>query len=1806
MRSFDYLSLRATFVFAGLFLAASAEARVKTGTYTGNGTANSVIAGVGFTPAVVIVKGNDSDGGNDDLTSAVLKSATMTGGLAKPLKGDQGLLGNLILTLDADGFTVGSDRRVNAIGIQFHYVAFDASPNLSLGTYTGNGGSLSVLGVPFNPDYLILMEAGPSRAMHHSYHWNQSFSFDAEGSFNNAVLSFDPNGFTVGNSTHVNESTRTYHYVAWREVPGQMRVSWYFGNDVDNRSIATGFRPEYVMVRVINSSSEAVQRFSSMTGDSSLNFKNAVSPDLIQALQTSGFQVGIDNRVNNNGDYYFFAAFGNDPAPGLTTTEAAGTLTVTAPDYFDMTFSTSAGGGVQQFHDLTSGPNNNLDLAGGESVMKALFFDTMAFGGNWYNTGQNDVEPEIDLLEATPTRVRVRQEAFYQREGGNTLIAGVKGLGDYTIYPSGRMALRWDRRTTSSVTNQLSQMGLAVHKRNSQELSVWSAWSETAALPSPGGPGTDLFVMAGTDDIAYGTYTDFLQILYRRWTAADSTKWFQAPNNGIEWGIAVWEEANGQTLPPLERWDSMIHFKPTDFVDRTDVNVVARRDDYRSPDPLAIAVGSGWNENTADADFFNESEGAYTLNLDDAAGLTFDMNGSVIPRRQPFFKIRQWRSLQTPTVVTLEGAPLTAGLDYRADVKPLSRAQLALELLWHSTLDSPAAVTNPDVGSPGAVNGGTNFAPARYGNGASLSTPDSNVSFPAPGNLRVNRGAVELWYLPTYYYADGMARRIWSYFVDASNYFRLTKEAASNNLAFEIFTGGVLTKVSVTPANYGWLDHEWVHIRVTWDDTLPIGTQARIFVNRVEPPHIDPSTDYNSAGMPTSGTVLIGGDGTLSADGVIDEFHVYGGPASTTDLAHGGLTTNAFEFLATAIRDFGLPLAAVDGLDRGAYLYFGADSPFRGLNATFSVAGAGTMNLAWEYWNGSRWADLESGTGFTDETNHFTRDGSIYWTSDPSGWSEVSVDGDADLFTVRAHLASGSYVTTPVEKEIRTDILLFQYAKDVTSAARTFSFGVPPAFDVSISSGVNQSFPVGTPIPVSPAPIAVTDLLGGSITPADDIRIRIPAVFPLRWDASVLSASLAGSAAAKVNPTLKPYEDLDQTLVLDVVATFTAGDQLLISGLGLEGFLHPAAADNLELEVDDDGSVAAFDDRTITITAGAGPNLSSFDNQLFIVGQTPTPAQTLYVTEGVGGGVLTAGNDFTIEIPALFPMEWDNVTTVSLSGPGASRVSATVTYVSTRIALFDVTANFAPGEYVVIDGLRFKNFSTPSPVDNLRLHSPPVTGVDADDKTIRVEGFADAPFFTARATDSQVRLEWVNPYFGACLNVHLVRNDLSFPANPTDGVPVHSPVCVPGQKVLFDDNAGLFNDTTYFYALFVEHAPLQYTPGKLVKARPFDTSGRVKWAYSTGASSMAPPGLRFFGGNAFVYAASNDNILHAVDGGENGGSWPSGWTPYLIGAPAQARPPVLGFTVGSALQGVALLGSQNGSIHAVNADSGAPEWVETIATMVQAAPAGNFKGFDPGALDFVLVGTRNSSAANALVALDVNTGLPQWSFTNSAPQNGDGLGIGIISASASVHYATKRVFFASRARSGGSSDTVWAVDFAANPPQRLWSTPIGNVDGSPVLVGNVLYVGTNSGELFALDAETGDVNWSRPLGNGAIKGFVFPNFGTGDLFLSTNSKIWSVSDDGGSSSVNLGWPVTDSDVPSPSTPIVIPGAGNVLVGGSDGRLYQLDTASPLPPASAVLGDGTAAVGVPSIDLLNSMVYVGTDQGVIYGVLLPLP
>jgi hypothetical protein len=117
--------------------------RIATGSYTGNGAGSRPIAGLGFQPDLVIIKG-------DLGATSVARSATMAGNSAKPLGPADGLRTNQILSLDADGFTVGADPAVNAVSNTYYWTAFKASPQeMVVGSYVGNGIDNTHLGVGF-------------------------------------------------------------------------------------------------------------------------------------------------------------------------------------------------------------------------------------------------------------------------------------------------------------------------------------------------------------------------------------------------------------------------------------------------------------------------------------------------------------------------------------------------------------------------------------------------------------------------------------------------------------------------------------------------------------------------------------------------------------------------------------------------------------------------------------------------------------------------------------------------------------------------------------------------------------------------------------------------------------------------------------------------------------------------------------------------------------------------------------------------------------------------------------------------------------------------------------------------------------------------------------------------------------------------------------------------------------------------------------------------------------------------------------------------------------------------------------------------------------------------------------------------------------------------------------------------------------------------------------------------------------------------------------------------------------------------
>jgi hypothetical protein len=293
--------------------------KMTTGSYTGNGIAGTAFTGLGFQPDVVIIKAAD------DTQEAVCHTAGMSGDLTKPMGGAAALAMYLIQSLDSDGFTFGNDDRVNKSGITYHWIAFKAGPaDLKVDTYSGTGvDGTSVTGVGFQPDYVIVMSALARAPVHRSsaQSGDTSLFFNNTASAADHIQALEADGFQVGGDARVNTLDETYHYIAWKAVAGKMAVGLHPGDGNDDTNITgLGFEPEYVVIKQDNNK-EAVHRPASLSGDSTLWFVPTISAsNMIQQLQSDGFQVGNNDRVNKNGETYFWVAFAGSH---LTITSAA-------------------------------------------------------------------------------------------------------------------------------------------------------------------------------------------------------------------------------------------------------------------------------------------------------------------------------------------------------------------------------------------------------------------------------------------------------------------------------------------------------------------------------------------------------------------------------------------------------------------------------------------------------------------------------------------------------------------------------------------------------------------------------------------------------------------------------------------------------------------------------------------------------------------------------------------------------------------------------------------------------------------------------------------------------------------------------------------------------------------------------------------------------------------------------------------------------------------------------------------------------------------------------------------------------------------------------------------------------------------------------------------------------------------------------------------------------------------------------------------------------------------------------------------
>jgi hypothetical protein len=500
---------------------------------------------------------------------------------------------------------------------------------------------------------------------------------------------------------------------------------------------------------------------------------------------------------------------------------------------------------------------------------------------------------------------------------------------------------------------------------------------------------------------------------------------------------------------------------------------------------------------------------------------------------------------------------------------------------------------------------------------------------------------------------------------------------------------------------------------------------------------------------------------------------------------------------------------------------------------------------------------------------------------------------------------------------------------------------------------------------------------------------------------------------------------------------------------------------------------------------------------------------------------------------------------------------------------------------------------------------------------------------TARGSTAlagEVQLQWVNST-GTADEIRVRWNKApdgtSVCVSPPDTVSAANEAVIPSPPSATKGgygHTGLVFDTAYCYSVFVKVGTV-WSPGRTVKARPFDSeTGALKWSYSTGGTAVVPPVV----GQHGIVVMSNDRTVHALTrGGPSGGVWPGDWVPRPLEGVAHSRSPIVPFSTSvivAAGESVLFVGDDSGDVRAFNARTGQSLWGSptppNLGKPVTGAPGGLFLQYG-GTRDLVIVGTRDGSGPNALHGLNLADGSPTGSPFIA------GSSIGAISGSPAIAYSVtpNRVYFASRSLSGGS--TVWCVEVDASTPFTPcsgWvSRNLGDVDGSPVLRNGRIYVGTTGGTVYSLDAATGlDERTFSTGGDGPVKGFLFPDRRNDDLMFATNTKVWSISDNG-SPIMGLNWQWTVSGL-SPSVILYWPQTNYVYVGSQDGKLYELDftLANPSPPTSKpplVLGDGLGQIGAPTLDIGvlppdvsagKKLLVVGSESGVLYGVEVPLP
>jgi hypothetical protein len=117
-------------------------------------------------------------------------------------------------------------------------------------------------------------------------------------------------------------------------------------------------------------------------------------------------------------------------------------------------------------------------------------------------------------------------------------------------------------------------------------------------------------------------------------------------------------------------------------------------------------------------------------------------------------------------------------------------------------------------------------------------------------------------------------------------------------------------------------------------------------------------------------------------------------------------------------------------------------------------------------------------------------------------------------------------------------------------------------------------------------------------------------------------------------------------------------------------------------------------------------------------------------------------------------------------------------------------------------------------------------------------------------------------------------------------------------------------------------------------------------------------------------------------------------------------------------------------------------------------------------------------------------------------------------------------------------------------------------------------------------------------GDGAVKGFVWPDRRNNNLYFSSNTWVQAVQDLG--ASFNRLWSLP---IPNASMVLQKPGSDYIYVGNGNGQLIQIDVVTQFQTPLTLEASGVQ-IGAPSLDGGYDLVIVGSSTGTLHAVRVP--